>query len=103
MANMGPDGRNEAGRFLQVGGFRLTFDLTRPRLRRLVLAEVPCDDCRLQFEPIKDEKLYKVVMTEYLAGGGDGFTIIANNKEKHLQGPPWLCATTTYSSHTCTP
>ena len=96
------------------------------------MSQVPCDDCRLQFEPIKDEKLYKVtrmalfhwndndadvvaepdvdddnelqvVMTEYLAGGGDGFTIIANNKEKHLQVPPWLCATTTYSSHTCTP
>ena len=26
-------------------------------------------------------------MTEYLAGGGDGFAIIAKNKEKHLQVP----------------
>ena len=24
-------------------------------------------------------------MTEYVAGGGDGFKIIADNKEKHLQ------------------
>ena len=24
-------------------------------------------------------------MTEYVAGGGDGFKIIAENKEKHLQ------------------
>ena len=27
----------------------------------------------------------QVVMTEYVAGGGDGFKIIAENKEKHLQ------------------
>ena len=73
--------------------------------------QVPCDDCPLQYEPIKDDQLYKVinnmiffsdnhshhdanlkfalwlqvVMTEYVAGGGDGFKIIAENKEKHLQ------------------
>merc|ERR1712130_449592 len=87
VASMGPEGRNEAGRFLQVGGFKLKFDLRRPRLQRLVLAEVPCDNCPLQYEPIKDDQLYKVVMTEYVAGGGDGFKIIAENKEKNLQGP----------------
>ena len=27
----------------------------------------------------------QVVMTEYVAGCGDGFKIIAENKEKHLQ------------------
>ena len=26
-------------------------------------------------------------MTEYLANGGDGYSIIAENKERHLQGP----------------
>ena len=30
----------------------------------------------------------QVVMTEYVAGGGDGFKIIAENKEKHLQASP---------------
>ena len=72
-----------------------------------IFHQVPCDDCPLQYEPIKDDQLYKVinnmifflrqeqsscfvlwlqvVMTEYVAGGGDGFKIIAENKEKHLQ------------------
>ena len=62
VASMGPEGRNEAGRFLQVlslsksnpakknnkrqvGGFKLKFDLRRPRLDRLVLAEV--GSCKL--------------------------------------------------------
>ena len=26
-------------------------------------------------------------MTEYLASGGDGYSIIAKSKERHLQGP----------------
>ena len=102
----------------QVGGFKLKFDLRRPRLQRLVLAEVnkhlrlvlagvnsrlrlvltevnshfqnllvktmtlilpilslkdddqswsnqvPCDNCPLQFEPIKDDQLYKVTFKQ---------------------------------------
>ena len=66
---------------------------------------MPCDDCPLQYEPIKDDQLYKVttpghldpdhkvVMTEYVAGGGDGFKIIAENKEKHLQVKIYLAHT----------
>jgi len=87
VANMKPDGRNEAGRFLQVSGFKLQFDLTRPKGGRLVLAEVPCSDCPLQYAPLADQDVYKIVMTEYLANGGDGYSIIAENKERHLQGP----------------
>jgi hypothetical protein len=29
--------------------------------------------------------VYSVVMTNYLAGGGDGFTIIPTEKIRHLQ------------------
>ena len=36
---------------------------------------------------------HKVVMTEYVAGGGDGFKIIAENKEKHLQVKIYLAHT----------
>lgn len=87
VANMQPDGRNEAGRFLQVSGFKLQFDLTRPTGERLVLAEVPCAECPQLYEPLSDKKIYKVAMTEYLASGGDGYSIIAKNKERQLQGP----------------
>ena len=44
----------------KVGGFKLVFDLTRPRMARLELAEVFCSDCPLQFEPLDDKRLYQV-------------------------------------------
>jgi len=87
VAHMMPDGRNEAGRFLQVSGFKLQFDVSKPKGKRLVGVEVACGDCLQGYEPISDKKIYKVSMTEYLANGGDGYSIIANNKERHLQGP----------------
>lgn len=87
VANMKEDGRNDAGRFLQVSGFRVTFDLSRPELTRLVLAEVVCPDCPMQWRPLQDDEVYSVVMTNYMAGGGDGFTIIPTDKIRQLQGP----------------
>ena len=32
-------------------------------------------------------QVYSVIMTEYLAGGGDGFKVISEHKERQLQGP----------------
>lgn len=34
-----------------------------------------------------DEEVYSVVMTDYLAGGGDGFNVIKDKKDRQLQGP----------------
>ena len=36
---------------------------------------------------LEDEEVYSVIMTEYLAGGGDGFKVISEHKERQLQGP----------------
>ena len=103
VASMKPDGRNEAGRFLQVlysdlttlpksysmqvSGIKLLFDLTRPVGKRLLRADIPCKTCSEELQPLMDDEVYKVVMTEYLANGGDGYSNIAEKKERHLQGP----------------
>ena len=34
-----------------------------------------------------DAEVYSVVMTDYLAGGGDGFNVIKDKKDRQLQGP----------------
>ena len=34
-----------------------------------------------------DAEVYSVVMTDYLAGGGDGFDVIKDKKDRQLQGP----------------
>ena len=31
--------------------------------------------------------MYSVIMTEYLAGGGDKYTMISEHKQRQLQGP----------------
>ena len=36
---------------------------------------------------LEDEEVYSVVMTDYLAGGGDGFDVIKEKKDRQLQGP----------------
>ena len=36
---------------------------------------------------LQDEEVYSVVMTDYLAGGGDGFSVIKDRKDRQLQGP----------------
>jgi len=87
VASMKPDGRNEAGRFLQVSGIKILFDLTRPVGKRLLRADISCKTCSEELQPLMDEEVYKVVMTEYLANGGDGYSNIAEKKERHLQGP----------------
>ena len=37
--------------------------------------------------PMSDTTEYSVIMTEYLAGGGDGYSVIKNNMRRQLQGP----------------
>ncbi len=36
-----------------MSGFRVVFDLSRPEMDRLVLAEVACPDCPMQWKPLQ--------------------------------------------------
>ncbi len=49
-------------------------------------AEV-CDEEDKVDTELEDEEVYSVIMTEYLAGGGDGFKVFSEHKERQLQGP----------------
>ena len=40
-----------------------------------------------QFRALSDAEVYSVIMTEFLAGGGDGYHVISENKIRQLQGP----------------
>ena len=73
-----------------MSGFQLEYDLTRSRGERLRRVLVPCQrDCGEEEEmrELQDEEVYSVVMTDYLAGGGDGFSVIKDRKDRQLQGP----------------
>ena len=69
----------------QVSGFRLRYDLTRPRGDRLLMARVLGGNGL--YRDLVDTETYSVIMTEFLAGGGDGYSVISDNKLRQLQGP----------------
>lgn len=65
-------------KILQVSkGFTYTLDLTRTGADRIVV-----DSVKLNGAPIDPAKTYRVAMNEFLAGGGDGFTVLKEHKNK---------------------
>ncbi|KAM4521807.1 snake venom 5'-nucleotidase-like [Odontesthes bonariensis] len=75
------------GEFLQVSGFHVEFDISKPPGHRVKSLNVLCTKCRVPlYEPVEDETVYKVVLPSYLVNGGDGFSMIQNEILKHNSG-----------------
>ncbi|MFD7291013.1 bifunctional metallophosphatase/5'-nucleotidase [Streptomyces sp. NPDC059863] len=76
-------GSNEASpKILQVSkGFTYTLDMTKTGAARVVT-----DSVKLNGEAIDPAKTYRVAMNEFLGGGGDGFAVLGQGKNK-LVGP----------------
>ncbi len=72
-------GPNQAApKILQVSkGFTYTLDMTKTGADRVVVSSV-----RLNGEPIDPAKTYRVAMNEFLSGGGDGFTVLKEHRNK---------------------
>ncbi|MCB5166214.1 bifunctional metallophosphatase/5'-nucleotidase [Streptomyces bambusae] len=65
-------------KILQVSkGFTYTLDTTKAGADRIVV-----DSVRLNGQPIDPARTYRVAMNEFLAGGGDGFTVLKEHKNK---------------------
>uniref|UniRef100_A0A131Z1X0 5'-Nucleotidase n=1 Tax=Rhipicephalus appendiculatus TaxID=34631 RepID=A0A131Z1X0_RHIAP len=61
------------GRFLQVSGFRVQYDL-RNDDNRVRAIEVLCANCSVPiYEHVGCEKTYKIVTADFIARGGDGY------------------------------
>ena len=73
-----------AGGFLQVSGIRVTYDLSKPRGRRVVELLARCSRCRVPiYEAVQQEQHYDVAMSSYLASGGDGYSMLKGNIIEH--------------------
>ncbi|MFC5804030.1 bifunctional metallophosphatase/5'-nucleotidase [Streptomyces formicae] len=80
-----------APKILQVSqGFTYTLDMTKAGADRIVVGSV-----KLNGEAIDPAKTYRVAMNEFLAGGGDGFTVLKEHKNK-LVGASDLDVLTAY-------
>ncbi|XP_034436533.1 5'-nucleotidase [Hippoglossus hippoglossus] len=75
------------GEFLQVSGFHVEFDLSRPPGRRVTSLLILCTACRVPlYEPVEDETVYTVVLPSYMVIGGDRYAMIPKELVKHNSG-----------------
>uniref|UniRef100_A0A672K2Y9 5'-nucleotidase n=1 Tax=Sinocyclocheilus grahami TaxID=75366 RepID=A0A672K2Y9_SINGR len=87
------------GEFLQVAGFQLVYDLSKPPGNRVKSVNVLCTECRVpRYEPLNSKKVYKVVLPSYLVDGGDGYSMIKEQKLKHDSGDLDIAVIASYIS-----
>ncbi|XP_035669097.1 snake venom 5'-nucleotidase-like [Branchiostoma floridae] len=72
-------------RFLQVSGLRVVYDKTKDPGHRVVRVEARCSTgCLIpEYRPLDPAASYKIIMPTFLANGGDGYNMIAENKTAH--------------------
>ncbi|KAJ8711278.1 hypothetical protein PYW07_008520 [Mythimna separata] len=70
-----------SGRMLQVGGLRVTYNVTKPTGSR-VSATVRCIECAVpRYEPLDPDATYRVLSQNYIGDGGGGYTMISENRQ----------------------
>jgi 5'-nucleotidase len=73
---------------MQVAGLRVVYDLSRKPYERIIDLKVNCQTCDVpRYTEIENLKFYKVVLPEYVALGGDGFTMIPEHSRNRTIGP----------------
>ncbi|KAH6938174.1 hypothetical protein HPB50_007346 [Hyalomma asiaticum] len=71
--------QKKEGRFLQVSGIRVTYNLNFSRNCRVVSLQVLCRRCNVpRYEEVNDTSVYRIVTTDYITKGGDGYPKATN-------------------------
>ncbi|XP_057320814.1 protein 5NUC-like [Microplitis mediator] len=82
VASLKPDpGPDPSGRFLQVSGLKIVYDLLQPAGSKVVRDStlIRCADCDVpKYEKIIEDKIYKIITVDFLHTGGDGFEMLKN-------------------------
>lgn len=72
---------------LQVAGIKVVYDKTRAPYDRIVDLKIICQACEVpHYQPIDHSKFYKIILPEYLALGGDEFTMIPKYSRNTIIG-----------------
>ncbi|XP_036398541.1 snake venom 5'-nucleotidase-like [Megalops cyprinoides] len=75
------------GEFLQVSGIRVELDISQPVGERVTSLDILCTQCRVpRYDPLEPDRTYRLVLPSYLADGGDGFSMIKEERLKHDSG-----------------
>lgn len=67
------------GQFLQMSGLKVTYDLKNDPGSRVVDVQVRCSNCDIpSYSRLENDKEYNVLMPNFLAMGGDGYSMLDN-------------------------
>nr|XP_049706528.1 protein 5NUC isoform X5 [Helicoverpa armigera] len=69
---------DKKGKFLQVSGIEVVYDLARPVGNRVVQAKAVCSQCGHAMRDVNNDDEYKVIMPAFIARQGDGYEMFAN-------------------------
>ncbi|XP_036405966.1 snake venom 5'-nucleotidase-like [Megalops cyprinoides] len=87
------------GEFLQVSGIQVELDVSQPVGQRVTHISLLCTQCRVpHYEPLDPNRIYKLVLPSYLVDGGDGFSMIRDEKLKHDSGDLDIAVVANYIS-----
>ncbi|KAK0153344.1 5'-nucleotidase [Merluccius polli] len=68
-------------------GIHVVYDVSRPVGQRVASLALLCTECRVpRYEPLHPDQEYKVVVTSYIAAGGDGYGMLRDERLKHDTG-----------------
>ncbi|XP_046802610.1 apyrase isoform X1 [Lucilia cuprina] len=67
---------NATNTFLQVSGLKVIYNLWNPVNKRVLKVKVRCAHCKVPiYENLDINKVYRILTTRYVAGGGYGFSM----------------------------
>lgn len=67
----------KTGEFLQVSGVRVVYDMNKPPGQRVREVKTICTTCDSpEYQDVDESKMYKVLLSSYLASGGDGYEML---------------------------
>jgi len=67
-----------AGRFPQVAGLKFSADLAKPVGARVT--DVQVGNAKDGFKPLDKNASYRIVTVDFIANGGDGYSMFQNGK-----------------------
>ncbi|XP_055546948.1 protein 5NUC-like [Wyeomyia smithii] len=80
------DGSQGYGEFLQMSGVQVVFDLSKPPGQRVASVEVRCALCLTPtFAPLYDYDRHKIIISQFLWEGGDGYTMFSGRNFRALE------------------
>lgn len=94
------DSDDDPGEFLQVSGIKVTYDLKNPTENRVIDIETLCSDCDIpKYDALEKDKNYTIIVSDYIANGGDGYSMLKSLPNVVFPYTIFGCATEYVTRH----